>query len=125
MVEMVRPTLTEQEAAAFLNCKRPTPSALARNDPTLLTKPDPGNPPAAGMISPSLPSTCGQRRGCVRWVTLSEQKWVILAERRGPTLTAWRRRRVGPPFYQIGRLIRYSPQDLVEYLDSRRRDYAA
>lgn len=64
MVEMVRPTLTEQEAAAFLNCKR-------------------------------------------------------------PTLTSWRRRRVGPPFYQIGRLIRYSPHDLVEYLDSRRRDYAA
>ena len=59
------------------------PSALARNDPTLLTKPDPGNPPAAGMISLSLPSTCGQRGGRVRWVTLSEQKWLILAERRG------------------------------------------
>jgi hypothetical protein len=66
------------------------PSALARNDPTLLTKPDPGNPPAAGMISPSLPSTCGQRRGRVRWVTLSEQKWVILAERRGATHRDWK-----------------------------------
>ena len=64
MAEMARPTLTEEKAAAFLNCKR-------------------------------------------------------------PTLTAWRRKRVGPPFYQIGRLIRYSPRDLVEYLDSRRRDYAA
>src|SRR5450755_1411390 len=58
-------------------------SALARNDPTLLTEPDPGNPPAAGMISLSLPSTCGRRAGFVRWVTLFEQKWVILAERRG------------------------------------------
>src|ERR1019366_4210737 len=38
-------------------------SALARNDPTLLTKPDPSNPPSAGMISPSLPSACGLRRG--------------------------------------------------------------
>lgn len=64
MVGMARPTLTEGEAATFLNCKR-------------------------------------------------------------PTLTAWRRKRVGPPFYQIGRLIRYSQQDLVEYLGSRRRDYAA
>jgi excisionase family DNA binding protein len=63
-LEAVRPSLTEKEAAAFLNCKR-------------------------------------------------------------PTLTAWRRRRVGPPFYQIGRLIRYSRQDLVDYLDRRRRDYAA
>src|SRR5450631_98686 len=35
------------------------------------------------MISLSLPSTCGRRAGFVRWVTLFEQKWVILAERRG------------------------------------------
>src|SRR5450631_2989121 len=32
------------------------------------------------MISLSLPSTCGRRAGFVRWVTLFEQKWVILAE---------------------------------------------
>jgi len=38
-----------------------------------------------------------------------------------PTLTAWRRKRIGPPFYQIGRLIRYSPEDLLKYLGSRRR----
>src|ERR1019366_7966767 len=38
-------------------------SALARNDPTLLTKPDPSNPPSAGMISPSLPSAFGLKRG--------------------------------------------------------------
>src|SRR5450755_2101130 len=67
-----------------------TASALARNDPTLLTEPDPGNPPAAGMISLSLPSTCERRAGFVRWVTLFEQKWVILAERRGRTARAVR-----------------------------------
>jgi excisionase family DNA binding protein len=64
LIEIKRPTLTEGEAAAFLNCKR-------------------------------------------------------------PTLTAWRRKQIGPPFYQIGRLIRYSQQDLMEYLGRRRRDNAA
>jgi site-specific recombinase XerD len=39
------------------------PSALARNDPGLLTKPDPGGPPSAGMITPSLPAVCGLRHG--------------------------------------------------------------
>ena len=50
--------------------------------PTLLTRPDPGNPPAAGTISLSLHSTCGPRRDHVRWVTLSERKTVILGEHR-------------------------------------------
>jgi hypothetical protein len=40
-----------------------TSSALARNDPGLLTKPDPGGPPSAGMITPSLPAVCGLRHG--------------------------------------------------------------
>src|ERR1019366_4586594 len=34
-----------------------------RNDPGLLTKPDPGGPPSAGMITPSLPAVCGLRHG--------------------------------------------------------------
>src|ERR1035438_6017936 len=41
----------------------PKASALARNDPTLLTKPDPSSPPSAEMISPSVPLACGRRRG--------------------------------------------------------------
>jgi hypothetical protein len=38
------------------------------------------------MISPSLSSACGRRRGASGGSTLSEQKWVILAERRGREL---------------------------------------
>ena len=59
------------------------PSALARNDPGLLTKTDPGSPPPAGMIMPYLPSVCGPRPGPSRWVNLSEHKWVSSGERRG------------------------------------------
>ena len=57
--------------------------------------------------------------------TLTEAEAAAFLNCKRPTLTAWRRKQVGPAFYQIGRLIRYSPQDLVEYLGSRRRDYAA
>lgn len=56
---------------------------------------------------------------------LTEEEAAAFLTCKRPTLTAWRRKRVGPPFYQIGRLIRYSPQDLVEYLESRRRNHAA
>src|SRR5271168_2724113 len=65
----------------FIPC--PEASALARNDPGLLTKTDPGSPPPAGMIMPYLPSACGPRPGPSRWVNLSEHKWVTSGERRG------------------------------------------
>src|ERR1035437_3184595 len=38
-------------------------SALAKSNPGLLTKPDPGGPPSAGMITSSLPAVCGLRHG--------------------------------------------------------------
>jgi predicted DNA-binding transcriptional regulator AlpA len=57
--------------------------------------------------------------------TLTEGEAAAFLSCKRPTLTAWRRKQAGPPFYQIGRLIRYSQQDLVEYLGSRRRNYAA
>jgi|SRR6266851_5007873 len=41
-----------------------------------------------------------------------------------PTVTAWRRNRNGRPFYQIGRLSRYSPQDVAVFLNSKRRSRA-
>ena len=44
----------------------------------LLTKPDRGNPPPAGMISLSLPSPCGLQRGRLQRVTLSEQNGSFL-----------------------------------------------
>lgn len=37
------------------------------------------------------------------------------------TLARWRCERVGPVFLKIGRLIKYSTDDLRAYLDGRRR----
>lgn len=36
------------------------------------------------------------------------------------TLQAWRCRGGGPPFIRVGRLIRYSPDDLQRWIESRR-----
>ena len=36
------------------------------------------------------------------------------------TLQAWRCRGGGPPFIRVGRLIRYSPDDVREWIESRR-----
>lgn len=40
------------------------------------------------------------------------------------TLIAWRHRRTGPSFVGIGRLIRYRPSDLLEWLERRTRTAA-
>ncbi len=37
-----------------------------------------------------------------------------------PSLRAWRRKGQGPPYLRIGRLIRYSIEDLEEWLAQRR-----
>jgi len=36
------------------------------------------------------------------------------------TLQAWRCRGVGVPFVRVGRLIRYKPEDVADYIESRR-----
>ena len=36
------------------------------------------------------------------------------------TLQAWRCRGVGVPFVRVGRLIRYKPDDVQSYIESRR-----
>ena len=36
------------------------------------------------------------------------------------TLQAWRCRGGGPPFIRVGRLIRYSPDDVRAWIESRR-----
>ena len=36
------------------------------------------------------------------------------------TLQAWRCRGVGPPFIRVGRLVRYRPQDIEAWIESRR-----
>jgi excisionase family DNA binding protein len=53
---------------------------------------------------------------------LTEQQAAALINCKRPTLTAWRRKRVGPAYYQIGRLIRYSQDDLAEFLERNRRN---
>lgn len=37
------------------------------------------------------------------------------------SLQQWRVRGCGPKFIKIGRLVRYSPDDLKEWIESRRR----
>ena len=37
------------------------------------------------------------------------------------TLEAWRRRHEGPPFIKVGRLVRYSVDDLTQWLQSQRQ----
>lgn len=36
------------------------------------------------------------------------------------TLQAWRSRGGGPPFVKVGRLVRYRPQDVEAWIESRR-----
>ena len=36
------------------------------------------------------------------------------------TLQAWRCRGGGPPFIRVGRLVRYRPQDVEAWIESRR-----
>ncbi len=36
------------------------------------------------------------------------------------TLQAWRCRGGGPKFIRVGRLVRYAPEDLATYIESRR-----
>ena len=36
------------------------------------------------------------------------------------TLQAWRCRGGGPPFVKIGRLVRYRPEDVEQWIESRR-----
>ena len=36
------------------------------------------------------------------------------------TLQAWRCRGGGPPFIRVGRLVRYRPQDVLAWIESRR-----
>lgn len=36
------------------------------------------------------------------------------------TLQAWRSRGGGPPFIRVGRLVRYRPQDVLAWTNSRR-----
>jgi len=36
------------------------------------------------------------------------------------TLQAWRCRGGGPEFIRVGRLIRYAPEDVLDYISSRR-----
>jgi hypothetical protein len=36
------------------------------------------------------------------------------------TLKVWRSRKVGPPYYRIGRRILYRPQDVQSFIESRR-----
>ena len=38
------------------------------------------------------------------------------------TLDAWRNRRTGPRFYRIGRHVRYTRADLMEWLETRGGD---
>jgi hypothetical protein len=38
------------------------------------------------------------------------------------TLTAWRRRGKGPPFSMVGRYVRYSYADLIDFMASRTSD---
>lgn len=41
------------------------------------------------------------------------------------TLEAWRRRRAGPPFIKVGRLVRYFETDIQQWLQSRRQQALA
>lgn len=54
---------------------------------------------------------------------LTEDEAAAFLACKRPTLTAWRKKGTGPPFYQIGRLIRYSEQDLAEFLKGKRQDH--
>lgn len=36
------------------------------------------------------------------------------------TLQAWRCRGGGPPFVRVGRLVRYKPEDVLAWIESRR-----
>src|ERR1019366_8678028 len=57
--------------------------------------------------------------------TLTEKEAAAFLNCKKPTLTSWRRKHVGPAFYQIGRLIRYAPQDLADFLRRNRQDHTA
>jgi predicted DNA-binding transcriptional regulator AlpA len=41
------------------------------------------------------------------------------------TLAAWRYRQQGPPAVKVGHLIRYRPQDVVDWLDERQKNVGA
>jgi hypothetical protein len=41
------------------------------------------------------------------------------------TPPTWRARRIGPPWFKVGRVVYYDPADVEEWLKSRRFDPAA
>jgi len=41
-----------------------------------------------------------------------------------PTLAEWRCKRIGPPWFRVGRLVRYDLSDLRAWLKANRQDVA-
>jgi excisionase family DNA binding protein len=56
-----------------------------------------------------------QRAGA--WTTAQAAEYLQISER---GLRRMRRQRTGPPFYYVGNLVRYRPEDLDAYLERHR-----
>ena len=52
--------------------------------------------------------------------TISESEAAKRLNVRPVTMRDWRRKGMGPPFYRCGRLVRYLPSEVAEWLANRR-----
>jgi hypothetical protein len=51
---------------------------------------------------------------------VGEEKAASFLDCKKQTLSVWRMQGTGPPFYKIGRLVKYDLSDLAAYLESRK-----